>query len=499
MLEREFLVRIGAAQKRCHVETGFSFGWGDVCFVNGFCYMARIDEAEEAVRERRSRFVEHARAVAAGGTDLWAAEVRPVVEQRRGQLRRSRLGVRTVAEQVQRLEVAIDAAADAMGNLHWRMGDPSPFDWPATYREITGRSAEEAAVLLAGLGHSTARLVARLRSLARLVQQDERAAEIVAARDLPRLREVAPVHAAFGRLVRDHGRRTGYGAGSQVTFTTPTWSMRPQTVLDIVAAYAGADLDALDHRERRARSDRIALAKDVRARLRGEPDKLAAFNAAYDRAKRRVRISEDSNHLIEQETVGTMRQAVDDTGHWFAGRRILGAPDEVLHLSLDELRELAADPASAPAARELVQARRLEIARLSRLMPPRVLGEPAAPPSAARASESADTTRDELVGKAVAPGRVRGRARVVPMSAEPPDIEPGDVLVAPDAGPAWTPVLAIAGGLVLDRGALDDHAAIMARDLAIPAVVQSHRATGAIPDGSTVEVDGTTGVVKWTR
>jgi pyruvate,water dikinase len=82
------------------------------------------------------------------------------------------------------------------------------------------------------------------------------------------------------------------------------------------------------------------------------------------------------------------------------------------------------------------------------------------------------------------------------MTVEPPDLEPGDVLVAADAGPAWTPVLPLVRALVLDRGAVGDHAAIMARDLGVPAVMQTGRATKSIPDGATVIVDGTAGVVR---
>lgn len=80
-------------------------------------------------------------------------------------------------------------------------------------------------------------------------------------------------------------------------------------------------------------------------------------------------------------------------------------------------------------------------------------------------------------------------------TAEPPDVEPGDVLVAADAGPAWTPVFPIIAALVLDGGHIADHAAIMCRDLGIPAVMRTGDATKRLIDGVTVVVDGDEGTV----
>jgi pyruvate,water dikinase len=84
----------------------------------------------------------------------------------------------------------------------------------------------------------------------------------------------------------------------------------------------------------------------------------------------------------------------------------------------------------------------------------------------------------------------------VPPTTEPPNVEPGDILVARNAGPAWTPIFPLIAGLVLDAGALQDHAAIMARDLGIPAVMQVPRATSLVPDGAVVTVDGADGSVQ---
>jgi pyruvate,water dikinase len=74
-------------------------------------------------------------------------------------------------------------------------------------------------------------------------------------------------------------------------------------------------------------------------------------------------------------------------------------------------------------------------------------------------------------------------------------LEPGDVLVAVMTTPAYEAVLPIAGALVTEHGGLISHAALVARELGLPAVVGVAGATSAIADGAKVEVDPATGRV----
>jgi pyruvate,water dikinase len=75
-------------------------------------------------------------------------------------------------------------------------------------------------------------------------------------------------------------------------------------------------------------------------------------------------------------------------------------------------------------------------------------------------------------------------------------MEPGDVLVVRFTTPAYNTVLAIAGAVVTTEGALLSHAAVMARELGIPAVIGAPGALDEIPDGSDVEVDPVSGTVR---
>ena len=93
--------------------------------------------------------------------------------------------------------------------------------------------------------------------------------------------------------------------------------------------------------------------------------------------------------------------------------------------------------------------------------------------------------------RAVAPGRVR----VVRGEADFGTLLPGEVLVCPTASPSWTILFAVAGALVTDGGGPLSHAAIVAREHGLPAVVGTVHATSQLADGQIVTVDGTTGTI----
>jgi pyruvate,water dikinase len=75
-------------------------------------------------------------------------------------------------------------------------------------------------------------------------------------------------------------------------------------------------------------------------------------------------------------------------------------------------------------------------------------------------------------------------------------IQPGDVIVAPSSKPSWVPLFAIAAGLVTNTGGILCHAAVVAREFGLPAVVGVSSATSTIRDGAMLEIDGREGTVR---
>src|SRR5215213_6610261 len=90
-----------------------------------------------------------------------------------------------------------------------------------------------------------------------------------------------------------------------------------------------------------------------------------------------------------------------------------------------------------------------------------------------------------------------GTARVVHDAVEAlATMEPGDVVVAAYTAPTYNAVLSMAGAIVTEQGGLLCHAAVIARELGLPAVIGASGAMSVIPDGATVEVDPVAGRVR---
>jgi pyruvate,water dikinase len=105
-----------------------------------------------------------------------------------------------------------------------------------------------------------------------------------------------------------------------------------------------------------------------------------------------------------------------------------------------------------------------------------------------------EATGDVRHGLACSAGVVRGIVRVVvdPRSAT---LRAGEILVAERTDPGWVMLFPAAAGLVVERGSLLSHSAIVARELGLPAVVAMAGATRWLRDGDNVELDGSRGTV----
>jgi rifampicin phosphotransferase len=103
---------------------------------------------------------------------------------------------------------------------------------------------------------------------------------------------------------------------------------------------------------------------------------------------------------------------------------------------------------------------------------------------------------DVLVsGTPGSPGVVQGPVRIIRDASEFGKLRPGDVLVAPFTNPSWTPLFQRAAAVVVDSGGAGSHAAIVAREYGIPAVMGTGDGTRQLNDGAIVRIDGTRGVV----
>ncbi|SDI10660.1 pyruvate, water dikinase [Sinosporangium album] len=122
----------------------------------------------------------------------------------------------------------------------------------------------------------------------------------------------------------------------------------------------------------------------------------------------------------------------------------------------------------------------------------------ALPPPAASPPSASDTPAATLTGTPGSHGTATGTARIVRGPGDFARVQPGDVIVCPFTDPAWTPLLRIAAGVITETGGVLSHAAIVAREHAIPAVLGVPNATSRLHDDTAITIDGTNGTITTT-
>ena len=281
-----------------------------------------------------------------------------------------------------------------------------------------------------------------------------------------------------------------------------TWETKPALALALLDSVRQQQDDQSPMlRAQKSAADREALTGEVRAKLAEIPadaggEELAGmFEAALVASNFMVYRERAKTNIIK--TVHEGRMAFRELGRRHAEAGNLADPFHIFMLVSAELDDFIADPASFT---ETLATRHSDWLALAELDPPFIIADGKVPPLSAwprRGGGSVDASAagDVLTGIAGSPGVVQGKARVILDPADPGALEPGEIMIAPNTDPGWTPLFMTAGAVVVNVGGQISHAIIVSRELGLPCVASVEGATDKIPDGAIVEVDGNNGRV----
>jgi phosphohistidine swiveling domain-containing protein len=273
-----------------------------------------------------------------------------------------------------------------------------------------------------------------------------------------------------------------------------SWAEAPEVVLREIARRLERPVEPIDARTARLVAQADLLADAVRVRLADRPDTLAEFERVLAHARAIGRITETHNYWIDRMVQARLRTLAMRVGARLAREGVLDQADDILFLRRDEIARLVRRPVDQ---RRVVAERRAEHVRWQQVRPPAALGHGEVGEAGGRFGGVRYAREDDLVvrGTGASAGQVTGPARVVVGPDDFARVRPGDIIVAPSSNPSWVPLFAIAGGVITNTGGVLSHAAVVAREFGLPAVVGTGDATTRIVDGRTVELDGSSGYV----
>jgi len=242
----------------------------------------------------------------------------------------------------------------------------------------------------------------------------------------------------------------------------------------------------------------LVAARRVQKQLSRHPVKRLFFNWVLRHA--RTLVQQRENLRFERTRVfGRVRRIFLEIGKRLAALEMIESPRDIFYLEVDEVLGMIEGTASTTRLHDLVALRRRNYQDYRQQPAPadRFETRGAVYPANNFQAQQAVVelyTGASLRGTGACPGRVRGRARIV---NDPTNVQlrPGEILVAERTDPGWVMLFASAAAVLVERGSLLSHSAIVTRELGIPSVVALPGITAWLKDGDEVEIDGSNGTV----
>jgi pyruvate,water dikinase len=294
---------------------------------------------------------------------------------------------------------------------------------------------------------------------------------------------------AWLATLRDFQARFGHRCPNEFSLGTPRWSEDPSMIIELVRM----GLSEPARESVAARLERLAeeRARAIAAAARASPLWLRPVLPRLARMVEEFMPLRESPKHYALAAFQRMRGAALELGRRFAEAGIIPGPDDVFFLELSEVRGLALGEPPADAIAERIRARRREHEQFVRQPAPHFVRSDGVP-----VRENEDPGGDgPLHGSPVSGGSASGPVRVL-REPDPRAMADGDVIVMVFADPGWTPLFPRAAALVMEVGGAMCHAAVIARELGIPAVFGVTGATTLLEDGQLVTVDGTAGTLR---
>ncbi len=304
----------------------------------------------------------------------------------------------------------------------------------------------------------------------------------------------------FRHRFATHLERFG-GAIYDLDFAKAVPADDPASLLETLKFFLSGEAPNPSARQEATAAAREQAVQTMLTRLHGM--RLSLFRRLVETAQRFAPLREDA---LADAGLGwpILRSMLREIGKRLVTGKAIETPDDVFWLRLAELQEAAT---ALDAGQQLADYHTLIAGRRATWESERAITPPSALPlkggarflgidfSRVMPARTNQAAGNVIKGIGASPGRVTGPARVIHGPEEFDQMRPGDILVARITTPAWTPLFALAAGVVTDVGGPLSHSSIVAREYHIPAVLGTGVATERLNSEPRVTVNGDAGTV----
>ncbi len=470
---------------------------------NGYVYerAAPFDASPDELARRKQQFEEKLQKAWNKGKTAWHEYYFPYIDATNKRLKAFDIHGATNQQLAEHIRKVLDADRQYW-EIHWmRGGQELEAQWHNVFTDLTGiNDAVKALTASIGPNKSTETIV----EITRLVELVKASPYLVSLFETPSAAELYETLQSdaqardfkqqFERFIEAYGYKSGAGFGSHNSISLPTWKDDPGIVLSIISRYIPLEKGVFEANFHSIPPAAHEVIEEAYANIGKDEAKRQQFEAQLALARMNTADQEDHNFHLDQTILALVRLPCIEAAGRLASAGGIEERDDFKFVTLEELLA-SLEEISEFDLREIVRARKLLHMHRQQLHPPESLGGDCKPRETSTPTNPPMDTVSTLSGTPASVGTVTGIARIVSSDEIVPNLKPGEILVSSNAGPMWTPLFPIIGGLVLDGGNVLLHAALVAREYKIPAVLLTGNATKTIQDGQTITVDGTSGMV----
>ena len=341
----------------------------------------------------------------------------------------------------------------------------------------------------------------RVTQMARLASKNKELVESLHNDTPQKILQKMRSHPEFQSAYESYIQKFGERCMNELKLESATLHEDPQMLLRAIASLAEDhatneptqdDSRAADIDLRRQAEDRVA------STLARHPIRWLTFRWVLKNARDRV-CDRENLRFERTRAFGRVRKIFIELGRRFYGLDLLEDPRDVFYLELQEIFAFVEGTSTCTDLKNLVALRKQEFKRFSRMQLPADRFETRGVVYQGNryciSRHNENMPGNMRKGMGCCPGTISGRVRVVRDPRES-SLKAGEILVADRTDPSWILLFPLASGLLVERGSLLSHAAIVAREMGIPAIVSIPGVTDWLKDGDQVELNGRTGVVQ---
>ena len=300
-------------------------------------------------------------------------------------------------------------------------------------------------------------------------------------------------NAEFNSTLNEYMEKFGDRTVHELKLEAPTLREEPLFLIKMIYS-----LSITENVQEHAKRNILEKQKKIYDSLKINPIKKYLLKKTLFYAKKFIRLRENLRYE-RTKVFGTVRKIMKKMGVHLKNNNLINNEKDVFYLTVDEIFGLVDGSIIDVDLKKLIELRKEEYKKYETeaILPDRFLtrgflGENFYYEDLAGNSQLDENT---LQGTGCSKGIVKGKVKIVlnPMDTQ---VEDGDIIITKSTDPSWVMVFPLLKGLIVEKGSLLSHSAIISREMNIPAIVGVQGATSILKTGDMVQFDGSTGIIK---